>query len=341
MKAVFVHDDGGRRLTYGELPDPSPAPGEAIVRLKAAGLNRMDLYMRDSGAGVPHALPFVLGGDGAGEIVEAPAGSKLKPGQRMVLYPAAFDAACPASMAGDQTLSPTISYLGMSRSGTFAQYIAMPAHCLVPLPEGADLQRFGALPVAYLTAYRMIFGPQPVRPGETVLIVGIGGGVAVACLQLAVLAGARTIVTSSSTEKLDSAKRLGAAQTINHKETKISEQVAAMTDRRGVDVVIDNVGEATWSETFKSVRAGGRMMVSGSTSGAVVNLNLQRLFARQVKIVGSTLGSMGEFAQLVGLVANGQINPVIDETVPLADAETALMRMERGDKFGKIAIAIG
>ncbi|MGD0188228.1 MAG: zinc-binding dehydrogenase [Roseiarcus sp.] len=340
MKAVFVTAENRPALHYGDFPDPARAPGEVLVRLRAAAVNRMDLYMRDSGAGVPHALPFILGGDGAGEVLEAPEGSSLRKGQKVVLYPATFDPTCPIAMAGDQTLSPSIAYLGMNRSGTFAETISIPPQCLVPFENEIAFETMAALPVAYLTAYRVVLGRHPVHPGDAVLVFGIGGGVAIACLQLAVLAGATVIVVSTSARKLNRARELGASYCIDSTKEKVAERVMAITGRRGADLVVDNVGEATWSDTMRCVRAGGRIVVCGATSGPSVSLNLQRLFSREIEIVGSTLGSVAEFTKLVQLASAGRIEPEIEEVVPLAQASDALARTERGDKIGKIVLSI-
>ena len=310
------------------------------MRVHAAGLNRVDLYMRDNGGGITHTLPLTLGVEAAGVVVEADVDSGLKPGQKAVLYSNAFCERCRYCLAGDQPLCVQARLMGEHRDGGFAEYVTMPSRCFFPLPESADLVEAGALMVAYLTAWRMLFGKRALRPGETVLVVGVGGGVAVAALQLALHAGARVLVTSSSDQKIERALALGAHGGVNYRTEKVAQRVLALTSGEGVDLVIDSVGEASWGDSLRSLRRGGRLVTCGATTGGNPPAEIQRLFIRQLEIYGSTGGSMEEFRQVVALFASGDLKPVIDRRYPLDDVHVAFDRLERGEQFGKVVLTI-
>lgn len=340
MKAAVLDQRGRDGLTVRDFPRPVPAPGEALLKVHAAGLNRVDLYMRDSGAGITHQLPIIQGVEAAGTVAEAPPGSGLRIGQKAVLFSNAFCGRCRYCLEGDQTLCLHADIMGEHRHGTFAEYIAMPTVCFLPLPDDADLVSAGALMVAHLTAWRMLFGKRALRAGETVLIVGIGSGVAMACLQLALLAGARAIVTSSSDDKIARAIALGAAAGINYRTEKVSDRVLALTGGEGVDMVLESSGEKSWSESLRSLRRGGRLVTCGATTGSHPSADLQRLFIRQLEIYGSTGGSLAEFRQVVALFARGQVRPLIDRVYPLAQIGDAFDRLQAGEQFGKLVITM-
>ncbi len=340
MKAVVLEKRGKDGIRIGDFPDPERAQGNAVMRVKAASLNHADLYMRDDGKGITHELPMVLGLDGAGEIVEADPGSGLRPGQRVITYPMEFCGACEYCQAGEQPWCRNLSIIGEQRHGTYAEYISARAGCFLPMPENLDWSQAASLPVAYMTAWRMVFGKCPLRPGESVLIHGIGGGVALAALQLANLAGATIIVTSGSDEKLAKAKALGAHGCINYHHDKVAPQVLELTDGRGVDMVIDNVGAKTWEESLRAAAWGGRIMVCGATTGGNPPADLQRIFVRQLRIIGSTAANLEEYRALLRTVALGRLTPVIDSVYAMDDAMEALDRMENAEQFGKIVLTI-
>ncbi len=340
MKAVYQEVRGKEGLRIGAFDDPRPVTGDAVMKVKAGGVNRIDLYMRDVGKGITHELPLVLGVDGAGEIVEAPEGSGLKAGDEVVLYPMAYCGRCAACNRGDHPNCIKFDIAGETRHGTFAEYIAMPAKCFVPKPDTISWQAAATLPVAYLTAWRMMFGKDALKPAETALIVGVGGGVSSACLQMAKMIGARAIVTSSSAGKLKAAQALGADHGINYRDEKVARRVMELTGGAGVDMVIDNVGEASWGDSLRSLRAGGRVVTCGATTGGHPSADIQRLFARQIAVYGSTLGSIAEFRQLIDVVARGNIAPIIDNTYPMDDIAEAFERMEQGEQTGKLVVEI-
>src|SRR5260370_24936202 len=225
MKAVVLERRGADGPRWRDFPDPKPGPGECLMRVVASSLNRVDLYMRDSGVGITHALPQVMGVEGGGEIVEAEPGRGLSPGMKAILYSEAFCSKCRYCLAGDQPLCESVKVLGEHRHGAFAEYVAMPSQCFFPLSDDANLQEAGVLMTAYLTAWRMLFGKKPLRPGESLLVVGIGGGVAVACLQLARLVGARVFVTASSDDKLQRPAALGAEGGVNYRAERASRRL--------------------------------------------------------------------------------------------------------------------
>lgn len=338
MSAALLQRRGRDGLTVQTVPRPVPQPGEALLHVRAAGLNRVDLYMRDSGVGITHALPLVQGCEGAGIVAEAPPGSGLKPGQKAVLYSNAFCGHCRYCKAGDQPLCVNTRIMGEHRHGTFAEYIAMPVACFFPLPDDTDLELAAALMVGHLTGWRMLFGKRALQAGETVLIVGIGGGVAVACQQLALLAGARVIVTSSSDDKLKQALAMGASAGINYRTEKVAQRVLELTGGEGVDMVVDSVGQASWADSLRSLRRGGRLVTCGATTGSNPGADLQRLFIRQLEVYGSTGGSLEEFRQVVALFASGKIVPHIDRRYALADIGDAFDRLQHGEQFGKLVV---
>jgi len=340
MKAVVLEQRGADGVEWRDFPDPIPEPGESVMRVVASSLNRVDLYMRDSGVGITHKLPQVLGVEGAGEIVEAAPGSGLRPGMKVALYSEAFCGRCRYCLAGDQPLCEYLRIMGEHRHGAFAEYVAMPSQCFFALPDGADLTHAGVLTGAYLTAWRMLFGKRTLRPGESVLVVGIGGGVAVACLQLARMIGARVFVTSSSDEKIERAIALGADGGVNYRKDTVSKTILDMTRGVGVDMVIDSVGEASWGESLRSLRRGGRLITCGATTGSNPPSEIQRLFIRQLEIYGSTGGSLGEFRELLDVFNRGLLTPIIDSTFAMQDIRAAFDRLAAGAQFGKISLIV-
>ena len=337
MKAAVLERRGKDGVSWRDFPDPARAEGETILRVAAGSLNRVDLYMRDNGAGITHTLPQVMGVDAAGVIAEAEPGSGLKAGMKAALYTEAFCGKCRYCLAGDQPLCQSVQIMGEHRHGGFAEYVAMPTRCVFPLPDDADLVAAGALMTGHLTAWRMLFGKKTLRPGESVLIVGIGGGVAVACLQLALLVGARVFVTSSSDEKIARAVAMGAQGGVNYRKDRVSGAILDMSGG-GVDMVVDSVGAASWGESLKSLRRGGRLVTCGATTGGNPPADIQRVFIRQLEIYGSTGGSLDEFRQLLDVFNRGMVKPTIDSTFAMSDIRAAFDRLESGAHFGKVSL---
>ncbi len=342
MMAAYLTGHGGNEVVVvGERPIPARQQGEVLVRLSAATLNRVDLYMRDSGAGITHRLPQIMGLDGCGAVVEVGDDeSRLQPGQRVVVHPGISCGRCEFCLRGEDSLCASIAFLGEHRDGTFAQYVSVPARNVFPAPAHLDDAESAALGVNHLTAFRMLFTRARLQPYETVLVFGVGGGVSLAATQLAKAAGATVFVTSRDADKLVRAARLGADAGIDSRTQDVAKAVADLTGGRGVDVVIENVGAAAWGAGLKSLVRGGRLVTCGATTGDQPPAELRRMFVRQLQVMGSTLGTLAEFGHLLRFCARHGLRPVIDERHPLGDVTGALTRLERGAQFGKIALEI-
>ena len=342
MKAAYLTGHGANEVvTVGERPLPPRATGEVRVRLHAATLNRVDLYMRDSGAGITHRLPQILGLDGAGVIDEIDAADPLlQPGQRVLLHPGMACGRCEFCLRGDDVLCARYQLIGEHRDGTFAQHVTVPARNVLPLPDHWSFAEGAALGVNHLTAWRMLVTQAQLKSWETVLIFGIGGGVSLAGLQLAKAMGARTLVTSRHPAKLQQARALGADHVIDSSREDVAKAALAATGGRGVDVVFENVGEAVWPAAMKSLVRGGRLVTCGATSGDQPGADLRRLFIRQLRVLGSTLGTVAELHDLLAFCQRHAVRPVIEQTFSLDQVHAALARLESGEQFGKIALAI-
>jgi NADPH:quinone reductase-like Zn-dependent oxidoreductase len=342
MKAAYLTGHGANDVVaVGERPDPQRRPGEILVRMRAATLNQVDLYMRNSGAGITHRLPQIMGVDGSGVVEEGdPAYPHLEAGAPVVVYPALTCGQCEFCRRGEDPLCVSVRYLGEHQDGTFAERVAIPGRNLFPMPAGFDFVEAAALGVNYLTAWRMLFTKARFASWETVLIFGIGGGVSLAALQLAKMIGARILVTSRHDDKLERALALGAHHAINGAREDVARRVMALTAGRGVDVVIENVGEAVWSAALKSLVRGGRIVTCGATSGDAPSADLRRLFIRQLQVFGSTLGTRDEFAHLLEAAARGRFRPVIDSRYRVDEVHAALDRLESGQQFGKVGITL-
>jgi NADPH:quinone reductase-like Zn-dependent oxidoreductase len=346
MRAWVIRATGGLdRLEIADVPDPAASLEARQVRiaLRAAALNRLDLFVV---RGLPHEYhyPHILGADGAG-VVEAvgPAVSSVRPGDRVMINPGIADYSCTYCRAGEHSLCLSYGILGEHRPGTLAQAIIVPEQNVagIPvLPKPLTWAEAAAFSLVTLTAWRMVVTRAQVRPGETVLVWGIGGGVSFAAMRIAKLKGARVIVTSSSDAKLQAARQLGADVTLNHTTQKISQEVRALTNRRGADVVIENVGEATWDESLRSLGRGGRLVSCGATTGPKVGFDMRRLFWYQWSILGSTMGNDAEYREIVRLLGTGELRPIVDRVFPFRDAQAAFERLERGEQLGKIAVEV-
>jgi NADPH:quinone reductase-like Zn-dependent oxidoreductase len=339
MKAAVVHKGGAPEvLQFETVPTPSAAPGQALVRLKAAALNHRDLNQRLSYAG---SVPMILGSDGAG-VVEAVGSGGAGPGTdaAWVGKPVVIN---PALHWGDREDAPSSKFqiLGNPTPGTYAEYIVVPAENLAPKPEHLSFQQAAALPLAGLTAWRGLFTRGQLRPGQTVLLPGIGSGVAVLALAFAKLAGARVIVTSSSEEKLQAAKQAGADAGVNYTQPDWEGHVRAAAGEGGIDLVLDHSGATTIPADVRLVRPGGRVVFLGATTGADVKLNLREVFFRQVQLIGTTMGSPREFAELFRFIALHRYTPEVRHVYPLAQAAQAHALMDQGKQYGKIVLEVG
>lgn len=343
MKAVVIRKHGGvEALEIADVPMPKPSAGEVLVKVHAAALNHLDIWLRMGRPGVSFQFPHVMGSDAAGVVVETGAGiAHVSAGDEVLLNPGLSCGACAWCERGEQSECPSFSILGMGKPGTFAEYVTCPAGNVQPKPAHLTWAEAAALPLAHLTAWRMLVTRAALRPGETLLIHGIGGGVALAGLQLATILGAETIVTSSSEEKLARAGELGASHGLNYARIDaLAGPIMELTGGRGVDVVLDTVGAATWPINFEVLRKGGRAVHCGVTAGPQVATQLSALYWKQLSILGSTMGSHEDFRALVRCVAATGLRPVVDSVHPLDAARTAQERMENGRQFGKIVLEV-
>ena len=328
MKAITVQGDAGiEGLVYGEVPTPEPGDGEVRVKLLASGINHIDVY-QCAPAMVQHEKPHTMGADGAGVVEEAGPGASLKPGATVVVDP----------NLGDPT-KPGYGLVGAHCQGTHAEFITLPEKNFFPKPENLTFEEAAALPLALTTAYRQLISRARLAAGESVLIHGVGGGVMLYCLQLAAQAGAFTIVTSSSKEKLETAKSFGADACINYKTGDVAGAVMEATDGRGADVVVDNVGAPTFALSAKCVALNGRITIVGGAAHHVIpEVNLRDLYFKQVDIHTSTMATPEEFHAAMALAAEGKIKAHIDSTYPLSRFREAIERVAKGEQFGKVVI---
>jgi NADPH:quinone reductase-like Zn-dependent oxidoreductase len=328
VRAVRIHEDGGPEvLVLEEAPDPVPGPGEVLVRLRTSALNHLDIWIRKGLPSVPK--PRILGADGAG-VVEAlgDAVSGLEVGERVVINP------------GIEAGGGRVHVIGEHGDGTNAELIAVPATNVHPIPEGLSFEEAAAFPLVFETAYRMLVTRAGLREGEWVLAWGIGGGVSTASLAIAKALGAQVLVTSSSDAKLERARELGADATVNHATGDVKAAVEEATAGKGIDVVVENVGEATWAMSLQVAAPGGRITVCGATTGPNPPAGLHRIWWKQLSILGSTMGTGEDFAAAYELVASGRARPVIDEVLPLEEIRAAHERLEAGEQLGKIVLRI-
>ena len=343
MRALALDGVGGiEHLAVRELPRPElDGPGDVRVRIHAAALNRLDLFVAEGLPGVQYVFPHIVGSDGAG-VVDAvgSAVSAVRPGDRVMINPGTSCGRCAACREGEESLCSAYRVVGEHRPGTAAEFLVLPAENVAPVPAGMPWDQAASFTLATLTAWRMLTTRAAVRPGETVLIWGIGGGVAMAAQQVARHLGARTVVTSSSDAKLDSARRSGADATINHATADVVAEVRRITEGRGADVVVDSIGQARWQDSLRSLRRGGRLVICGATTGPMIGLDLRRLFWHQWSLLGSTLGSRREYAEIVALAHEGRLWPTVDRVVPLDDWAAAVRRLERGEQTGKLVIEV-
>jgi NADPH:quinone reductase-like Zn-dependent oxidoreductase len=349
MRALVLTGHGDRsQLALADIPAPElRQPGDVRIRLEAAALNHLDLWTMRGLPGLTLQFPHVLGGDGAG-VVESvgPAVTRVKPGDPVLFNPGISCYRCDWCLAGEHSLCVDYQLLGEHVNGTVAEYVVVPEPNVAPIPpptanrQPLTFPEAAAFSLVTLTAWRMLVTRARVRPGETVLIWGIGGGVSLAALRIARLAGARVIATSSSDAKLERAREMGADLTLNHASTDVAKEVRRLTDRRGVDVVVENVGQATWEQSLRVLGRGGRLVTCGATTGPNVSVDIRRLFWYQWNIMGSTMGNAAEYREIVRLLGQGHLRPVVDSVVPFEQAARAVERLEAAEHFGKVVVEI-
>jgi NADPH:quinone reductase-like Zn-dependent oxidoreductase len=341
MKAVRFHQHGGPEvLRYEDAPEPVPGPGEVLVRVRACALNHLDLWERRGLEHVHIPMPHISGSDVAGEVLASGAPG-VTPGLRVMLQPGLSCGRCAMCLSGRDNECADYEVLGYrNHQGGYAELVKVPAQNVVPIPDEIDFVRAAAFPLTFLTAWHMLITRAQLARGEDVLILAGGSGVGQAAIQIARLQGARVFATAGSAAKAERARSLGADAVIDHYQQDIVAEVRRLTNKRGVDVVIEHVGEATWEKSVRALARGGRLVTCGATTGGAGALNLQALFAKQLSILGSFMGTKGELLRVARLFFSGQVAPVIDRTFPLADAAAAQQRLEASDQFGKVVLEV-
>ena len=344
MKATVFHEHGGPDvLSYEDIAAPTIEPNQVLINVKYVALNHLDLFVRGGIPGMKLEMPHILGSDISGEIAEV--GSKvsdsLEVGQKIIVDPGISCRVCEFCLRGQESLCSSYGIIGEHYRGGYAEYLNVDSQNIIPIPKesGLDMAGAAAMPLTLMTAWRLLTTKAQIKAGDDVLIIGIGGGVALAALQIAKAAGARVIVTSSSDEKLDKAKILGADEGINHNDTPdYHKEIYRLTNNRGVDIVLDSVGQATWPRSLKSLRKGGKLVTCGATSGPIAETNVNLLFWKQLEILGSTMASRDELRMALKLVWNGTIRPVVDRILPLSKAHEAHEILEKGAQMGKLVL---
>jgi NADPH:quinone reductase-like Zn-dependent oxidoreductase len=344
MRALTISGHGGldRLELRDDLPTPElRAPTDVRVRIRAAALNHLDLFVVEGLPGVNVTAPWIMGADGAG-IVDAvgSAATDVRVGDAVIINPGISDRSCEFCLAGEQPLCPRFRLLGEHLPGTMAEYVVVPAANVRAIPASVPAATAAAFPLATLTAWRMVVTRARVEPHDTVLIWGIGGGVALAALQICKRIGAEAWVTSGSDDKLERARALGADVLINHRTTDVAKFVRERTAKRGVSVVVDSVGEATWARSLGALGRAGRLVTCGGTSGPLVQTDVRRLFWNQWTIMGSTMGNDAEFDAVTSELRAGRLIPPVDSVFPLADGRAAFERLASGAQFGKVVLTV-
>jgi NADPH:quinone reductase-like Zn-dependent oxidoreductase len=338
MKAVVIHEFGGPEvLRYEDVPDPRPRKDQVLIRVRACAMNHLDLWVRKGLPGVK--LPHILGSDIAGEIVEVGEYiTDFRPGQRILLAPMHFCNHCEECVAGRQNLCREFTVLGNAVDGGDCELMAVPAVNVIRIPESLGFVEAASVPLVFLTAFHMLTGRAAIRPGQTVLVLGANSGVGIAAIQIAKLFNATVIATAGDDHKIAKARELGADFVINHYQQKIGDEARKITGKAGVDIVVEHVGAATWNESMKALKPGGTLVTCGATSGPEVSFDLRFLFARQLALLGSYMGTMGELHEVLKLVFSGKLKPIVDTTFPLKEIRAAHEYLEQSKMFGKVVL---
>jgi len=342
MKGIVFHQHGGPEvLKYTDAPDPTIRPNEVLVRVRACALNHLDLWVRIGNPNVPIPLPHIPGSDISGEIAQIGADvSTVRVGQKVVLAPGVTCGKCPACVSGQDNRCRHFTNLGYLIDGGCAELVRAPEVNCMPYPENLTFEEAASIPLVFQTVWHMLIARAELQPGEDVLVLGAGSGVGSAAIQVAKFFGAHVIATAGTDEKLRKAKQLGADHLINHKTQKIRDEVRRLTNKRGVDVVFEHVGTATWDDSFASLAPGGRLVTCGATTGYDAKVDLRYLFSRQLSLLGSYMGTKSELHSVMRLVASGRFKPVVDRIFPLAACAQAHAYLESSAQFGKVVLAV-
>jgi len=341
MKVIAIDGYGLDNVSLTEVPAPEPAPGEVVVRLRAAALNRLDLWTLSDALKIEHSFPHTLGADGAGEIESVGEDVEgIKPGMRVMINPALHCDACEFCRAGEQSQCVNFAMLGEHVPGTLAERVVLPAGNVFPAPEHLSFTEIAALGTTAITAYRMLFTRAALRPGEWVLITGIGGGLAQSLFQFARPLAGRVFVTSSDDGKIQRALDMGADAGVNYKAEDVGKAIRSRTGKRGVDLVADSAGGPSLDGALRALRKGGRVVIAGAGAGPRPEVDLRRVFWNQLSIIGSTMGSDADVGDMLRMVAGTGITPVLDRAFTLDEGVKALEYLDGGEQFGKVVVDI-
>ncbi len=342
MKALYFNEHGGPEvMQYGDVPDERPGPGEALVQVHAVALNHLDLWVRQGWPGLNLPRPHIGGSDVAGIVTAYGDGASGPPiGTRVVIDPGVVTGEDEWTRRGEESVSPHYHILGESVRGGCAEYAAVPAGNLLPMPEGFDFPQAAAPILVGLTAWRMLVKRAKLKTGESVAIVGAGGGVNSMAIQIARHLGATVYAITSTPEKMQKAQELGADHVINYREQEWSKAIYQLTGKRGVDVVVDNVGRATLGSSLRAAARGGRVVIVGNTSGPQTELDVRLIFGKQISLIGSTMGSRQDFLDVMDMVWAGKLKPVVDRVMPLAEGRAAHELLAAGQQFGKVVLQV-
>ena len=339
MKAVRIHEYGGPEvLKLEDIPVPVPKANEVLLRVKACALNHLDLWIRQ---GLPkvRTLPHILGSDISGEVTEVGELSwRVKPGQRVLLSPGLSCRQCEYCMSGLDNQCRQYTLFGSGVLGGNREYMTAPEYAVIPIPDTLSFEDAAAAPLVFLTAWHMLFGRAGLQDGEDVLVLAASSGVGMAAIQIAKMFHCRVIATAGGDAKIAKAKALGADYVIDHYTQDISAEVKKITEKRGVDVVFEHVGAATWSKSVESLGPSGRLVTCGITTGYDVKLDLRPLFTKQQSLLGSFMGTLGELQRVLKFVFKGQLKPVIDRVYPMSEIADAHGRLDNKEQFGKVVV---
>ncbi|RMG94464.1 MAG: alcohol dehydrogenase [Chloroflexi bacterium] len=343
MKAIVFYEHGTlEQVQYTDIPKPEPGPDDVLLQVKAAALNRLDLWVLEGWPGLKLKFPHIMGSDGAGIV--AATGKNVRDfqvGDRVAVNPTLSCGHCHFCLTGRDNMCDHFAILGEHVDGFFAEYAVVPARNLLPLPDHVSFAEAAAASLVYVTAWHSLITRGQLRAGESVLIVGAGGGVNTAAIQIARLAGASPIyVVGSTDEKLARARELGADVTINRHKEDWGKAVYKLTNRQGVDVVVDNVGAASYFSSLRSLKRGGRLLTVGNTSGPRFEFDNRLIFGKHLSIIGTTMGPIADYKEVMGMVFNGRLQPIIDTVYPLAEGKTALKRLAEGNVYGKLVLRV-
>jgi len=340
MKALAFHEHGGvEKLKYQDVPEPKISPGEVLVKVRACALNHLDLFVREGLPGLKLPLPFWSGCDIAGDIVEVGAQVQgVMVGDRVAVNPNITCGRCEYCIQGEDSLCVNYGIVGEHTYGGLAEYVKVDGRNVLKLPDAISYERAAAFILVNMTAWRMLVTQAELRPGEDLLILGVGGGVSSAAVQIGKLCGARVWVTSSSDEKLGRAKGLGADECVNYAKEDWTKAVLEKTGKRGVDVVLENVGAATWKASLRVLAKGGRVVTCGATSGPIGETDIRVVFWKQLKLIGSTMANRREFNQVMAQLFRGALKPVVDRVFPLKEGVEAQRVLAEAKQFGKLVL---